>query len=366
MGDIKISPGQLFALIFLFNMGTALVVSLGIMAEKDAWLATLFGTVTGLLLFFVYVALYRQYTNLPLSGYIIEILGKPIGWPLALLYAIFFIYGAVRDVRDGGVLLVISVLDQTPLIVINAVMTLSVAYVLNKGIEVLGRTALIFLGILVLSGVASNLLLFVSGVVDFTRLLPVLERGWGPVLETTLTHTYEFPFNEVICFTMVLPLLSEMKRGIRYGVIATLLSGFVLSLTTAMNIAALGIGIAGRATFPLLHTISLVNIGEFIQRLDLLVVLSLIIGDFFKIALFYYAGVKTAADLFQISDHRKLIYPVGLIILFVSMMIAGNFAEHIEEGNFALISVFLIFGSGLPILMLIVSTVKGKFRSNSS
>ncbi|WP_372631232.1 GerAB/ArcD/ProY family transporter [Cohnella sp.] len=358
MEKAKISPGQMAALIFLFEMGTALVVSLGLDAEKDAWIAILLGTAGGLALLGLYASLYRRYPDLPLTSYAIEILGKWIGWPLGLLYALFFIYGAARDMRDGADLLITSVLDQTPLVAIGALMMLTIGYVLHKGIEVLARTAQIYFAVMVVLGVLSNLLLIVSGVIDVDRLLPVLEKGWGPVLDTTLTQSFEFPFAEMICFTMLFPYLSRPGKGIRWSFVALFASGLVLSFSMAMNIAVLGVDIASRSTFPLLTTISLVNIKEFIQRLDVFVVMTLIIGDFFKVAIFYYVAVLGISGLFRIGDYRKLVYPVGLIIYCLSLIIAANFAEHIEEGNLALSSVFLLFGVFLPLLLWIVAFVR--------
>lgn len=358
MEKAKISPGQLAALIFLFEMGTALVVSLGLQAEKDAWLAILLGLAGGMALFGVYVSLYYRYPDLPLTAYARKIMGNGIGLPLGLLYVVFFIYGAARDLRDGADLLIGSVLDQTPLIAVSSIMILTTGYVLHKGIETLARTAQIYFAVLIALGVLSNFLLAVSGVIDVNRLLPVLEKGWGPVIQTSLTQAFEFPFNEMICFTMLLPYLNRPKEGIKLGTVTLLAGGFVLSLSTAMNIAVLGVDIAGRATFPLLTAISLVNIREFIQRMDVLVVMTLIIGDFFKVSIFYYVAVLGAADICRIKDHRKLVYPFGMIILFLSIIIAGNFAEHIEEGNFALKSVFILFGVILPILLWVTAYLR--------
>jgi spore germination protein KB len=126
----------------------------------------------------------------------------------------------------------------------------------------------------------------------------------------------------------------------------------------------LGVDISSRAVFPLLHTISLINIGEFIQRLDVFVVLTLIIGDFFKTAIFFYAGVIAMADLFQIEDHRKLVLPMGLIILFISMMLTGNFAEQIEEGDVLLYTFFLLFGGIIPLFLLVVAGVRRRLGLN--
>lgn len=206
--------------------------------------------------------------------------------------------------------------------------------------------------------------MFFSGVIELNYLFPVLGSGWGPVIKTTLKQTIEFPHAEVICFTMLLPYLNQPKAGVRAGVAAVLISGLILSYSTALNIAVLGTDIAGRATFPLLHTISLINIGEFIQRLDVFVVLTLIIGDFFKVAIFFYAGVLAAADVFQIRDKRKIIFPMGLLILLISIVITGSIAEHIEEGNLALQTVFVLFGIVFPLAFLVVSGLRKRFGSN--
>lgn len=360
----KISPGQLFTIIVLFEMGTAILRVLAMTAGKDAWLAILLGILGGLSIFWIYVSLYRLYPELPLTGYTRAILGKWIGWTVGLLYILFFIHGAARDLREGGDLIVTSVLDQTPVLAVNAIMILSITYVLNKGIEVLARTAQIFLFVLAISALASVFLLFTSGIIDIKQLLPVLGNGWGPVLKTTFKQTIEFPHEELICFTMLLPYLNHRKKGTRAGFAAVLVSGLLLSSFTAMNMAVLGIDIAGRATFPLLSTISLINIGEIIQRLDAIVVLTLVIGDFFKVAIFFYAGVLAAADLFKIDDHRKLVYPVGIIILFISMMISGSFTEQIEEGDVLLVTVFLLFGVGIPAFLLAAAAVRRRFGSN--
>lgn len=364
MEKAKISPGQLFTLILLFDMGTAIIRVLAIKAENDAWLAILLGSLGGMVIFFVYTSLYRLYPRLPLTGYIRVILGKWLGWPVGILYILFFIHGAARDLREGGDLLISSVLDQTPVLVVNIVMIMSIGYVLNKGIEVLARTAQIFLVILAILALASNFLMFFSGIIEIDRLLPVLGNGWGPVLKMTFKQTIEFPYEELICFTMLLPYLNQAKMGIRAGFGAVLISGLILSYSSATNIAVLGTDIAGRTTFPLLHTVSLINIGEFIQRMDVFVVLTLIVGDFFKVAIFFYAGVMAASDMFQIRDYRKLVHPIGIIILLISMMLSGNFAEQIEEGDILLVTVFLMFGVGIPIILLVAAKVRRKFESD--
>jgi spore germination protein KB len=48
----------------LFEIGSAVVVGLGMQAKQDAWLAILIGMANGFSLFLVYDYLYRQHANL--------------------------------------------------------------------------------------------------------------------------------------------------------------------------------------------------------------------------------------------------------------------------------------------------------------
>ncbi|WP_259345680.1 GerAB/ArcD/ProY family transporter [Priestia aryabhattai] len=52
MEKAKISVIQLFALVFIFDLGTALIVSYGIPARKDAWLTVILGIASVFLFLF--------------------------------------------------------------------------------------------------------------------------------------------------------------------------------------------------------------------------------------------------------------------------------------------------------------------------
>ncbi|MGV2503214.1 GerAB/ArcD/ProY family transporter, partial [Priestia megaterium] len=79
----KMSASQLFILMVLFEMGSALLVSRAIRAKQDAWLAILRGMIFSFVLFFVYHKLYTYYPDLLPTEYMQKILGKVLGTILA-------------------------------------------------------------------------------------------------------------------------------------------------------------------------------------------------------------------------------------------------------------------------------------------
>jgi spore germination protein KB len=130
----------------------------------------------------------------------------------------FFIYGGARDVRDGGEILTSAILDQTPLLIINLSIIVTIAYVLYRGIEVLVRTAQIYLVLVVCLGLISNLLLMYAGVININNLLPILRDGWKPVFTTFYRQTLSFPFGEMVCFAMLFPLLQNDNKAVKRDV----------------------------------------------------------------------------------------------------------------------------------------------------
>jgi spore germination protein KB len=360
MEKAKLSVIQLFALMFIFEMGTALVVSYGTNARKEAWLAILLALCGGIVLFYIFHFLYRQYPNLLFTGYIRELFGKYLGWIVGLLYCLHFLYICGRNVRELGDLLVSSTLSETPLLAINLTLVLVICYVIHLGIEVVGRTAEVFMVVLLLLGAAGNFFVLVSGDVDFHQIRPFLERGWKPIFTTAFPHLLIFPFGEMIAFTMLLPYLNRPQLAKRAWLAAMISSGMILSWTVLLNTSVLGVDVMQRSVFPTLTAVGKVNLFDFIERLDAIVVFTLLITVFFKASIYLYAAVLGIADLFKLKTYRQILLPIGTIVIFLSLAMASSFSEQGEEGflNHYLSLALLIV---VPMLMLVVSVIRNHF-----
>jgi len=361
MEKAKISVIQLFALMFIFEMGTALVVNYGAYAGKDAWLSILLAMCGGIVLFFIYYFLFRQYPDLLLTGYVREIFGKYIGWIVALLYCLYFLYVCGRNVRELGDLLVSSTLSETPLLAINLTLVLVMCYVIHLGIEVVGRTAEVFFVILLLLGAGGNFFVLVSGDVDFHQIRPFLEHGWKPIFTTAFPHLIIFPFDEMIAFTMLLPYLIRPQLVKRVWLEAVISSGLILSWMFVLNTSVLGIDVMQRSVFPTLTAVGKVNLFDFIERLDAIVVFTLLITVFFKASIYLYAAVIGIADLFKLNNYHQILLPIGTVVIFLSLSMASSFSEHTKEGflfNSLAVIPFII----LPVLLLLVSIIRKHFK----
>jgi spore germination protein KB len=366
MEKAKVSAYQLFVLIVMFEMGSAILLGLGAQLKQDAWMAILFGLVGGILVFFIYYRLYMYYPELPLTSYLQKIIGKWLGRFIGFLYIVYFIYIASRVLRDFGELLTSTIYNSTPLFVINTLMILTIIYLLHKGFEVLARVGEIYFGVIYFTAILGMLLIVFSGLVHLGNLKPILENGLKPVIKVFLRETLTFPFGEMVVFTMLLPFLNDKKKAKIVCVGGMILAGINITITTIVNITVLGVDLYYRSPFPLLNTIGKIQIADFIERLDVLFMLYLVIGGFFKIAIYYYAAVAGAADIFQFKNQRKLGFPIGMIVLFGSITVASNFAEFIKEG-LVVVPVYLSwpFQIIIPSFLLIIAFFRNKKKKTS-
>ncbi|GAA3314502.1 hypothetical protein GCM10020331_007150 [Ectobacillus funiculus] len=88
-------------------------------------------------------------------------------------------------------------------------MVLAICYVLYLGIEVLARTAEVFIVILLFIGFTGNVLIFVSGNIVPHNLQPFLEKWMETDINDSISVAYFFLFGEIIAFTMLFPYLNR-------------------------------------------------------------------------------------------------------------------------------------------------------------
>ncbi|GIN71930.1 spore germination protein KB [Bacillus sp. J14TS2] len=359
MESAKISPFQLFVLILLFELGSALLYPLGITAKQDAWLAILFAMVGGFGIFFIHYALYHYYPDQLPTTYTQRILGKFFGKIAAFIYMLFILYLAARALRDFGEMLAILGYPQTPLVINHFLLILVVIYAVRKGIEVIGRAGEILFTLIYVLAIFGFIFIIASDLIHLSNLKPFLEDGILPVLKTAFTRVVFFPFGEVFVYAMIFPYVNQPKKVKKAGILALLLIGINLAISTAINISVLGYTKIERTQFPLLNTIQAIEIAEFLQRLDIFFMLSLIILGFFKVAIYFYVVIIGTADLFKIRESAKLAFPLAFVVIFLSIVVANNSLEHIEEAKkIASIYIQLPFQVLIPALLLLIAFFK--------
>ncbi|QHW31120.1 GerAB/ArcD/ProY family transporter [Paenibacillus rhizovicinus] len=361
MNQEKINGFQLFSVIFLFELGSAILVGLAADAQQDAWMSVILATGLGCILYLVYTKLARMYPSKNLIQYLQSILGTFPGWLIGLAYVVYFIYIASRVLRDFEELLVITDYRSSTLLTIGIIMVICVMYAAYQGLEVFFRIAELCFFIIVFMLLSLVIFEIASQIMKWHHFLPVLEHGWRPVFKSVFPSTLTFPFGELIAFTMLLPSLNKQDRAKKAGLIAIALSGLFLTLFTIMNIAILGANVIERSAFPFLTAGGYIDISHFVQRLDIVVIICMVILGFVKIAVYFYCAMIGTAQLFKMKDRKKTIYPIGVSVLISSLIIAPTYIHHIYEGvKIVPYYLHLPLQIAVPVLLLIIGWIRQK------
>lgn len=362
----KISLWQLYILIICFQIGSATLVSIGDEAKQDAWIAIMIATLFGIGIILFYTYLLSKLPNKNLFEIFVFCFGKWIGKFFTLLYVIYFFYISARVLRDFCELLVSTIFETTPLEVISITMMFIVIYILQNGLEVLGRTSEVFFPYVVTFILITGLGIWLSGELEINNLRPILGEGVQPVIKAIFPQLITFPFGEVITFMIVGAYIGSEKHIGKVSAAAVFTSGLILTYGSFIQIATLGADLKERATFPLLSASRTISLLNFIERVDLIIVFFVMFGIIVKVSIFFYGGLK-GLELITNKPYRSMTVPMGTLIAFISVVISHNFIEHIEEGlRFVPLYMHLPFQFAFPLLMLPILLWKTKEKKESS
>ncbi|KKI91487.1 spore gernimation protein KB [Bacillus sp. SA1-12] len=360
-----ISALQLFYVIVGFELGTAILFGLGAEAKQDAWLVILIAMLSSLILMGVFIQLSTYYPDDTLFSMIPKIIGKYLSYPVIIIYILDFTYLAARACRDFGDLIVSTILVETPIVVVIGGFMMLMIYCLQGGVEVFGRMGEIVFPIYIMAMVIVWILLISIENFNIKNLTPVLGNGIIPLLKEVYPGFINFPFGETIIIMMFFPYLNKKLRLRKVGMLIILVGGILLSVNSILLLSVLGPEIYGKDFFPLLSATRLVSIADFLERFDVLVILLMVAGVFFKVGGFIFGSIIGIAQLFKINHTKSLLLALGTIITPLSLLIATDFVEHLEIGLVFLppyvLSILHIF---VPILLLCIAFIRKKFSAS--
>ncbi|MEL7596689.1 MAG: GerAB/ArcD/ProY family transporter, partial [Clostridiaceae bacterium] len=182
--------------------------------------------------------------------------------------------------------------------------------------------------------------------------------GIKPILKGTFA-VFAFPFGELVMFSMVFTTFKEkgIPKVYRKGLI---LSGILLLIINLTMILVLGVNIAEIHYFPSHETVRRINIGDFIQRIEILVSLIFLIGGITKVSMCLLAASKGVAKLFNFKDYRFIVTPIGIMMVNLTILSYESVMEMQKWTAEVWPYYSFLFQAILPIIIFVGVEVKRK------
>jgi spore germination protein KB len=342
-----------------YVLGTAMILGVGAEVKQDAWIFTLMGMVSSLLFMWIFTQLSIYYPGDSLIQILPKLIGRFLSYPIILLYIFHFTYSAARGCRELGELIISTMLTETPIYVTIGSAMLLIVYCLRGGIETLARMSEVLFPIYIIALLIVWVLLLSVEQFNLHNLRPILGDGIQPILKELIPNGINFPFGETIVIMMFFPFLKKQKDIRKIGLSIILIGGTLLVINTMLMIAVLGAEQYSRDIYKLLSTTQLVSVADFLERFDILVIILMVSGVFFKVGGFTLAASIAISHVFRLRQYRSVVLGLAPIILFLSFISADSYVEHLEIGfNYFIPYLLTFLQLILPILLLCIAFIR--------
>lgn len=356
----KINPGQFQILVITFTIGTAILHAPSLLAKaakQDAWIASALAVFTSLL--FLY--LYNQLVSLHPSVAFVEmneiIFGKWLGKITSLLFLFYVFHILGGGFRGIGDFFATQVMIETPPFIIITMVVLTSLVGVRLGLEVISRTALTFFPWIVILLLMLFLLLIPE--LKFENVQPILEGGPKPVLKGAYIDL-SMPYLQLAILLMIAPFVTEnsnMKKAFYKGI---LIGGTILTILVMYSILILGADSTARQSYATYVLGKKISIGDFLERIEVIVAIIWILTIYFKLTISYYVLAIGCAQVFGLRNYKILTFPLALLIITFSIFMhrdVVHVSNYIAKG-LPPYSITICFF--LPLLVYVIGKIQKK------
>ena len=354
-----ISSRQFMIITLLSSIGTAILISPASVtseAKQDAWIAAIISVVLSLLLIKLFVTVGKRTPTLTFVEANEKILGRFFGKITSIGFIILSFLSAGELLYFIGIFMKTSVMPETPTMAFAFLFSIIIIYAAFLGIEVFARSAEILFPMFII--IFIFFVVCISPSVHMENLQPIMEVPAKSLFFSIIRLMGIFSFPLVILL-MIFPSTVNVHKSAQKGFyIGTILGGIVLIAIITLAILVLGPANTASRTFPSYSLAQRISIGNFLQRIEVIMAAMWIISIYIKTFMFFYAGVIGISQICKIKNHRPLIFPFGMIILGLSQIVHPNII-HSDIYNRETWPIFsFIFAILLPLVLLLVAKIR--------
>ncbi|MFD0696963.1 endospore germination permease [Paenibacillus sp. GCM10027628] len=353
MGKDQFTPRQFMVMVILYAIGTAILVvpsTVASEAKQDAWMPELLGIGMGAALVMLYMLVAKQNPSSSLFEINELVFGKWLGKLITLSVAFCTLIFSSQVVFYVGEFMIVQIMPTTPIQAINILLVCVVLMGAKLGMVVLARTAEIFFPWIVLLFILFIVVIIPS--VEPNQILPIGEISVMPVIGASLKVTTYSYISMFITFGVITHQVTSLQKAQKAYLIGVVVSGLILLSIVVASILVLGADNAATQVYPSYALAQRINVGNFLQRIEVIVAFLWLVSIYFKLSIFFYATIKGLAAVLQLRDYKILCVPIGIIITVLSLVVYPNKAYQQKWDDVTWIPLSLLLGLLYPFLIL--------------
>lgn len=278
-------------------------------AGHSAWISMLLSTLLTVLVALLVSGLIRFYNGKSLF----ELLRQQVGaWAAAaagLLLALYYWISMIDILHQFTDFVREKLLSRTPNMIICMVILAVAIYAVDQGLTVLANTSSVLI-------VGSGVTMCLSTVLFFNLMQP----GWVlPLTGVPAIRIIQGSFGPISWLSEISFLLLIAHRlkppvktlGLTVGV--SLITGFTLLWVILGTIMILGPDIPKLLNYASFSVFGVVEIGEFVQRIDIIFVAIWMSTMFMKLAVYVYGCIYCLRETLKLTRQRAIYFPLSVL-----------------------------------------------------
>jgi len=361
MQNHKINPFQFLVLVIFFTIGTGILIvpsALATYSMQDAWISAIIGTVVGVLVIWLFTFIGLWFPNLTYIQLNEKIFGKWLGKLVSIFFVIMTILYTASLLVHSGSFLKTQMLPNTPIVVSTSLMSLILVMAVRLGLTAIARAAEILIFVFFFLFIV--LVSFIIPQIDFDNIEPFFQSSGKSLMQSSLLVIVLSSINAIALLMIFPAFITQVKKAKKYFLIGNIIGGIVIIIITLLCVFVLGSNTTARQIYPSYALAKVINVGNFVNRIEGFMAALWILSLYFKMVIYFFASVLGIAQILNLKDYRPLTYPIGLIVVALSVIIFPNIIYQENFDATTGVSFSLVVGLFIPLLLLIVYAFRKK------
>lgn len=359
--DERMSAKQVVCMMVLFILGSNLITGGNMTAGQDAWASLLLGYIIAIPIVAIFAYFKKSVPDKDLFDLAYLSFGKIGGSIITLIFSGYAIRLGGLVIRNFTEFIQVVSLPETPQYINAICFGLISLYTIKKGIEILARGATFVLPVVSITVIVLGLLSIKHMNIEYIK--PILAQDFKVILKGAM-YNVMFPFAETAVFIMFFPLVDTKKSPTKLYLYAITFGTLLFLDVVVRNTLVLGVPMMKSVYFPSYSAAGIINIKDFISRIEVLVSGNFIVSGLVKITVCLFVSCKGIAKLFNIKDYKKLAAPITLLMIAIAGFVFENTMHMVENINNRGYFILLI-QVGIPVLVLIGTKIKMRKSINN-
>ncbi|MGO4543174.1 endospore germination permease [Paenibacillus sp. 2TAB23] len=309
-------------------------------AKQDGWISVLLALVFSLLLALVIGHVCAEGNRQPLLKWLQNRFGKMISTGLGLVLCVYYFVASVVIVRQFSNFMSEQALLTTPMVMLAGIIVLVSVYIASQGIESLARV--IFIVFLFFTFFVGFNMVLIWGQLDFNQFLPFIESPPSDHVEAMLMPLG--CLSEIAVLLLIMPYLEKPESSIKVAIWGTAISGTIFMLVTMVTIAVFGTKIIGAISYPAFAAIGTVEIGQFIERVDVFLISAWTASMFAQVSIFTFGFFQLTEQTFKITPHFSH-YAAGGIFILANALFAWPSNVVVAEFSYTTLTIYFLLNN---------------------